>query len=245
MAGLLANRIALVTGASRGLGRAIALRLAEEGAHIIAVARTSGALEELDDEIKQRGSSASLVPVDLKDHDAIDRLGATVFERWRKLDVLVSCAAMLGPLSPLGHVDPRKWQEVISLNLTANWRLIRSLDILLRQSDAGRAVFFSSGAARTMYAYWGPYSVSKSGLETLVRIYALETATTAVRANILNPGPFRTRMRAEAMPGEDPSLLPAPEELAAVFLPLVLPDLQAHGQIFDFQKHRLVQRSPS
>jgi NAD(P)-dependent dehydrogenase (short-subunit alcohol dehydrogenase family) len=167
-----------------------------------------------------------------------------VFDRWKRLDILVGNAAMLGPLSPLGHVEPKRWEAVISLNLTANWRLIRSLDPLLRQSDAGRAVFMSSGAARIMYAYWGPYSVSKSGLETLVRIYAAETATTPLRANILNPGPFRTRMRAEAVPGEDPSLLPAPEELSAVFLPLVLPSLEAHGEIFDFKDGRIVKRSP-
>jgi NAD(P)-dependent dehydrogenase (short-subunit alcohol dehydrogenase family) len=239
----LQGRIALVTGASRGLGRAIALRLAREGAHVIAVARTTGALEELDDEIKGHGGSASLVPVDLQDHAAIDRLGGVVFDRWKRLDILVGNAAMLGPLSPLGHVEPKRWEAVISLNLTANWRLIRSLDPLLRQSDAGRAVFMSSGAARIMYAYWGPYSVSKSGLETLVRIYAAETATTPLRANILNPGPFRTRMRAEAVPGEDPSLLPAPEELSAVFLPLVLPSLEAHGEIFDFKDGRIVKRS--
>ena len=239
----LQGRIALVTGASRGLGRAIALRLAKEGAHVIAIARTTGALEELDDEIKGHGGSASLVPVDLQDHAAIDRLGGVVFDRWKRLDILVGNAAMLGPLSPLPHVEPKRWEAVISLNLTANWRLIRSLDPLLRQSDAGRAVFMSSGAARIMYAYWGPYSVSKSGLETLVRIYAAETATTPLRANILNPGPFRTRMRAEAVPGEDPSLLPAPEELSAVFLPLVLPSLEAHGEIFDFKDGRIVKRS--
>ena len=239
----LQGRIALVTGASRGLGRAIALRLAKEGAHVIAIARTTGALEELDDEIRGFGGSASLVPVDLQDHAAIDRLGGVVFDRWKRLDILVGNAAMLGPLSPLPHVAPKRWEAVISLNLTANWRLIRSLDPLLRQSDAGRAVFMSSGAARIMYAYWGPYSVSKSGLETLVRIYAAETATTPLRANILNPGPFRTRLRAEAVPGEDPSLLPAPEELSAVFLPLVLPALEAHGEIFDFKDGRIVKRT--
>ena len=240
----LAGRIALVTGASRGLGRAMAIRLAREGAHVVAVARTSGALEELDDEIKGFGGSSSLVPLDLQDHPAIDRLGGVIFDRWKRLDILVGNAAMLGPLSPLPHVEPKRWEQVISLNLTSNWRLIRSLDPLLRQSDAGRAVFMSSGAARTMYAYWGPYSVSKSGLETLVRIYAAETATTPVRANILNPGPFRTRMRAEAVPGEDPSALPAPEELSAVFLPLVLPSLEAHGEIFDFRDGRIVKRTP-
>lgn len=220
----------------------MALRLAEEGAHIIAVARTTGALEELDDEVKARGGTASLVPLDLNDHPGIDRLGATIFERWGRLDILIGNAAMLGPLSPLGHVEPKRWEAVLSLNVTANWRLIRSLDPLLKLSDAGRAVFMSSGAARTMYAYWGPYSVSKSALETMVRIYAAETETTPLRVNILNPGPFRTRMRAEAVPGEDASLLPAPEELGAVFLPLVLPSLTDHGAIFDFQKGRIVKR---
>jgi NAD(P)-dependent dehydrogenase (short-subunit alcohol dehydrogenase family) len=239
----LEGRIALVTGASRGIGRAAALALAEAGAHVIALARTVGGLEELDDAIQAKGGSTTLVPLDLKDFAGIDRMGAAIFERWGKLDMLLANAGILGVLTPLTHLAPRVWDDLMAVNVTANWRLIRSLDPLLRQSDAGRAVFMSSGAARIMYAYWGPYSVSKSGLETLVRIYAAETATTPLRANILNPGPFRTRMRAEAVPGEDPSLLPAPEELSAVFLPLVLPSLEAHGEIFDFKDGRIVKRS--
>ncbi|HEX7107644.1 MAG TPA: SDR family NAD(P)-dependent oxidoreductase, partial [Aestuariivirga sp.] len=162
MAKQLENRVAVVTGASRGLGRAIALTLAKEGAHIIALARTQGGLEELDDEIKGIGGSATLVPSDIKDYAAIDRLGAAIFDRWKKLDILVGNAGILGKLTPLAHVDQKVWDEVMAVNLTANWRLIRSLDPLLRASDAGRAVFVSSAAAQKCLAYWGPYSVSKA-----------------------------------------------------------------------------------
>jgi NAD(P)-dependent dehydrogenase (short-subunit alcohol dehydrogenase family) len=233
----LKGRIALVTGASRGIGRAIALQLGREGAHVVALARTSGGLEELDDEIQTAGGeAATLVPADIKDGAAIDRLGAALFERWGRLDVFVGNAGVLGQLSPIGHIDPKVWDDVMAVNLTANWRLLRSLDPLLRAAPAGRAVFLTSGAARHVYAYWGPYAVSKSGLEMLVKTYASETATTPVKANLLSPGPTRTRMRAQAMPGEDPNSLTPPERVAEAMMPLVSPDCADSGAIFEYRE---------
>lgn len=234
MTGPLASRLAVVTGASRGIGRAAALAYAREGAHVIAVARTVGALEELDDEIRAAGGSATLVPIDLTDFDALDRLAAIILERWGKLDILLGNAGVLGPLSPIGHVDPKSWANVMAVNVTANWRLIRAMDPLLRASDAGRALFVSSGAATKCTAYWGPYSVSKAALEALVRTYAAETRTSALRVNLVNPGPLRTRMRAQAMPGEDPMSLPTPEDLAPHILRLTSPDYRETGVLFDF-----------
>jgi NAD(P)-dependent dehydrogenase (short-subunit alcohol dehydrogenase family) len=234
VAGLLAGRVAVVTGASRGIGRATALALAKEGAHIVALARTQGGLEELDDEIRELGGTATLVPADLKDFEAIDRLGAALFERWKKLDVLVANAAVLGKLTPLAHVDQKTWDEVMAVNVTANWRLIRSLDPLLRASDAGRAVFLTSGAAHHFSAYWGPYSISKTALEALVKTYAAEIATTKARANCFNPGATRTRMRAAAMPGEDPETLPTPEDVAAQIVPMCLPTFTSNGAVHGY-----------
>ena len=230
----LSNRIAVVTGASRGIGRAAALALAEAGAHIIALARTQGALEQLDDEIRARGASATLVPVNLKDLDAIDRLGAAIYERWGKLDILLCNAGILGELAPITHVDQPVWDEVMAVNVTANYRLIRSLDPLLRASDAGRAIFVTSGAAHKCRAYWGVYSISKAALEALVRTYAAETVTTPVKAMLLNPGPLRTAMRRAAMPGEDPLTLKTPEDLAPHILKLALPAWDQTGKIYDF-----------
>ncbi|WP_407519238.1 SDR family NAD(P)-dependent oxidoreductase [Methylobacterium oryzisoli] len=236
----LAERIAVVTGASRGIGRAAALALAAAGAHVIAVARTQGALEDLDDAIRQGGGSATLVPLDLKDYDAIDRLGAAINERWGRLDILVGNAGVLGALMPLGHIDPKIWANVMDINLTANWRLIRSLDPLLRRSEAGRAVFVSSGAASSCRAYWGPYAVSKAALEALVRTYAAETATTPVKAMLLNPGPLRTAMRQAAMPGEDPETLRTPEDLAPHIVRLASPAWTESGTIYDFPTDRVL-----
>jgi NAD(P)-dependent dehydrogenase (short-subunit alcohol dehydrogenase family) len=235
MAGRLAGRIALVTGASRGIGFAIAKAIAAEGAHVIALARTVGGLEELDDEIRSAGGTATLVPADLKDYPALDRLGAALFERFHKLDILVGNGAILGKLTPLAHVDPKLWEEVLAVNVTANWRLIRSLDPLLRQSENGRALFVTSGIARRLSAYWGPYAVSKAALEALVKTYAAETLTTKLRVNLLSPGAVRTRMRAEAMPGEDPATLPPPEAIAEALLPLLDPAITTTGAIFDFR----------
>lgn len=241
MAKRLENRVAVVTGASRGLGRAIALTLANEGAHIIALARTQGGLEELDDEIKNMGGSATLVPSDIKDYAAIDRLGAAIFERWKKLDILIGNAGILGKLTPLAHVDQKVWDEVMAVNLTANWRLIRSLDPLLRASDAGRAVFVSSAAAQKCLAYWGPYSVSKAALEAMVKTYAAEISTTPVCANCFNPGPTRTKMRAQAMPGENPDTLPSAEQVAAQIVDLCLPSFSDNGAVYKYSADGLVK----
>lgn len=230
----LSGRLAVVTGASRGIGRAAALSLARAGAHVIAVARTQGGLEELDDEIRAAGGAATLVPVDLKDFEAIDRLGAAIHERWGKLDVLLANGAILGPISPLGHVLPKAWDEAFAVNVTANWRLIRSLDPLLRASDAGRALFVTSGASWKNLAYWGPYSATKAALNSIAMTYTAETAATPVKVMLVNPGPLRTRMREMAMPGEDPMTLKTPEELAPHIVALASPAWTQSGKVFDF-----------
>ncbi len=232
----LKDRLALVTGASRGIGRAVALALAQNGAHVVVAARTIGALEELDDEIRKGGGKATLLQLDLSKGDKIDQLGPTLFQRWGKLDIFVGNAGILGPLSPLHHVTEDAWNSVIDINLSANWRLIRTLDPLLKRSEAGRAVFVTSGAAAGKYAYWGPYAVSKAGLEALVKTYAHELADTPVRVNLVNPGPIRTAMRAKAFPGEDPRTLPAPDELVPMFLELVSPDCELNGRVINFSE---------
>jgi NAD(P)-dependent dehydrogenase (short-subunit alcohol dehydrogenase family) len=239
----LKGRTAVVTGASRGIGRAAALELARAGAHVIAFARTQGGLEELDDEIKTVSGTATLVPADLKDFAAIDRLGAAIFERWKKLDILIGNAGVLGRLSPLGHIEPKTWDEAIAVNVTANWRLIRSLDPLLRQSDAGRAVFVTSGAAQKCTAYWGTYSVSKAALEALVKTYAAEVSTSLVRANLFSPGPTRTKMRAQAFPGEDPNTLPAPEVVASQLVEMASPRFGENGTAWAYTSKGLTKVS--
>lgn len=241
----LANRIALVTGASRGIGHATALALAQAGAHVVAVARTVGGLEELDDAIRTAtGNSATLVPLDLKDYPGIDRLGHALRERFGKLDIMVGNAAILGSLSPLDHVEPKTWDEIMAINVTANWRLICAMDPLLKLSDAGRVVFVSSGVAARATAYWGAYSVSKSALETLGRTYAAETITTPIRVNLLTPGPVRTRMRAQAMPGEDPMTLNTADMVAAKIVELCLPSMQESGMLYDFLQGKLLAFRP-
>ena len=230
----LSGRIALVTGASRGIGRAAALALAEAGAHVVAVARTTGGLEELDDEIKAKGGAATLVPLDLKDSPAIDRLGAALYERWGKLDMLLANAAILGTVTPLAHLDPKVWEEAIAVNVTANWRLVRSLDSLLRASDAGRVLFVSSAAAQSCRPYWGVYSITKAALEALAKTYAGELRQTNVRVNLLNPGPTRTRMRAQAMPGEDPNTLKTADALTGDIVRMLSPEFSETGTMFDF-----------
>jgi NAD(P)-dependent dehydrogenase (short-subunit alcohol dehydrogenase family) len=242
----LADRVALVTGASRGIGRALALALAAAGAHVIAVARTVGGLEELDDAIRAGGGSATLVPLDLTDYAGIDRLGAALNQRYQRLDVLIGNAGVLGPTSPLGHVEPKAWDEVFAVNVTANWRLIRAMDPLLQRSDAGRAVFLTSGAASSARAYRGPYSTSKAALDALVRTYAAETASTSVRVNLVNPGPTRTRMRATLMPGEDPATLPRPEQVAEKIVELCLPAFTETGKLYDYRAGKLLEfRAPA
>ena len=230
MSGALRGRIALVTGASRGIGAAVAIRFARDGAHVVLAARTVGGLEEVDDAIRAGGGSATLVPVDLRDFIKIDELAARIFDRWGRLDILVGNAAEFGVFSPLGHIDPATWCDVVDLNLTANWRLIRAMDPLLRVAPAGRAIFVTSGVARGVFPYWGPYAVSKAGLEMLVKIYAAEVAKTRVRVNLLDPGIVRTRLRARAFPGEDPGNLPPPESVADLYLELASPECTRNGE---------------
>ena len=219
---VLDGQIALVTGASRGIGRAIALGLAQAGAHVIATARTQGALEALDDDIRAAcGASATLVPLDLADGDGIDRLGGAVHERFARLDILVSAAGLLGATTPVAHLDPKVWDQVLAANLTANYRLIRSMDPLLRASEAGTAIFLTSGAATSPRAFWGAYAATKAGLNALAAVYADEVEHTSVRVAVVNPGPMRTRMRAQAFPGEDPMTLPDPAEIGPLILELL------------------------
>lgn len=233
----LKGKVALVTGATRGIGRAVALALAREGAHLVLPGRTTGALEEVDDEIRsiqgKGGAGATLVTLNLKHGDKIDTLGPSLFTRFGKLDAFVGCAGVLGPLSPLGHVTTTAWQEVLDINLTANWRLIRTLDPLLQRAEAGRVVLVTSGAS-VGKAYWGPYGVSKAGIEVLARTYAEETASTNVRVNVVNPGPIRTRMRAKAYPGENPEVLKTPEDIAPLFVRLACTETTTSGRIYDF-----------
>ena len=232
----LEGRLALVTGTSRGIGRAVALALAAEGADIIAVARprSQAALESLDDEIRAMGQNCTLVPFDLKDHDAIDRLGGSIYERWGKLDIFVGNAGILGPLSPLGHIPPKEFQALLDINVTANFRFIRSLDPLLKASDAGRAIIVSSGSNGKAKAYWGGYMMSKAAVENLALTYANECKQTPVRSNVINPGPIRTMMRAKAVPGEDESTLPSPEDIAKLFVELALPTCERNGEVISF-----------
>jgi NAD(P)-dependent dehydrogenase (short-subunit alcohol dehydrogenase family) len=237
----LADHIALVTGASRGIGYALAVALARAGAHIVAVARTVGGLEELDDAVRAAGSSATLVPLDMRDYDGFYRLAATINERYQRLDVLVGNAAVAGQRSPLGHVLPPAWDEVMAINVTANWQLIRAMDPLLRRSDAGRAVFMTSGAATNARAYSGPYSVSKAALNVLARIYADETSATPVRVNLFNPGPTRTRMRAQVMPFEDPKTLPTPEQVAEKIFDLCQSSFTETGRLYDYPTGKLLE----
>jgi NAD(P)-dependent dehydrogenase (short-subunit alcohol dehydrogenase family) len=236
----LSGRIALVTGASRGIGYHLAKQLSAAGAHVIAVARTVGGLEELDDEIKAAGGQATLVPLDLTDMAGIDRLGGAIHERWGKLDILMANAAILGVIGPLGHIQAKVFESVMNINVTATWRIMRTVDPLLRQSDAGRAVLMSSGVAHSARAFWGPYAASKAAVEVMARSWADETKNSPLRVNSVNPGATRTKMRAQAMPGEDPETLPHPADVAARILPLASPELKETGQLFDVQKNRFV-----
>ncbi|MFN9849200.1 MAG: SDR family NAD(P)-dependent oxidoreductase [Alphaproteobacteria bacterium] len=222
----LSDRIALVTGASRGIGRAAALALAAAGAHVVAVARTPGALEALDDEIRAlTGAPATLVPMDIAEGDGLDQLGMAIHQRFGRLDILVHAAAILGPMTPVGHIEPQHWDRVVAVNLSASYRLIRSMEPLLRASEHPRAIFLTSGRAIRPKAFWGPYGVTKAGLEHLVRTWADELEQTNVRAVLLDPSVMRTRMRAEAMPGEDPETLPDPSEIGPLIVELAQADL--------------------
>lgn len=235
------GRVALVTGASRGIGYFTALELAKAGAHVVACARTVGGLEELDDAIKAAGGSATLAPFDLADMEAIDRLGASIFERWRKLDILVANAGILGVISPVAHVEAKIFENVMTINVTATWRLIRSVEPLLLQSDAARAVVLSSGVAHNPRAFWGPYAASKAAVDVLARIWAMETGHTGLKVNSVNPGATRTAMRAQAVPGEDPQSLPHPAEIAAAFLPLLTSECQETGKLFIARERRFAE----
>jgi NAD(P)-dependent dehydrogenase (short-subunit alcohol dehydrogenase family) len=236
--GRLAGRVALITGASRGLGAAIAKRFAAEGAELILLARTVGGLEEADDSARAAGTHATLVPLDITDFPAIDRLGAAIYERHKRLDVLVANAAMLGSLSPLADIDLKEWQKVIDTNLTANWRLIRSLDVLLRASATGRAIFVTASPGKTPRAYWGAYAVAKAALEQLAGIYASEVATTRLKVNLVDPGPLRTALRRQAYPGENPDALPLPEAVTEVFVELAEAACRRHGERIELQPSR-------
>ncbi|HEY0125246.1 MAG TPA: SDR family NAD(P)-dependent oxidoreductase [Rhizobium sp.] len=236
----LKDKIALVTGASRGIGYFTALELAKAGAHVIACARTVGGLEELDDAIKTTGGSATLVPFDLSDMNAIDALGASIFERWGKLDILVANAGVLGVISPIGHIEAKVFEKVMAINVTATWRLIRSVEPLLMRSDAGRAIILSSAAAHRCRPFWGAYSASKAAVEALARTWAGETQSTALRITSVDPGATRTAMRAQAMPGEDPDTLPHPRDVAQAILPLAGPDVTETGKLFVVRENKLV-----
>jgi NAD(P)-dependent dehydrogenase (short-subunit alcohol dehydrogenase family) len=231
---LLEGKTALVTGASRGIGRAVAIELARHGAHLLVQGRVAGALEETDDAIRAAGGSpATIIPLNLTQSDRVDALGPTLFQRFGHLDIFIANAGVLGALTPLAHTTDQIWQNTMSVNLDANWRLVRTLDPLLRRAEAGRVVFVSSGATTGNRAYWGPYAVSKAGLDALARTYAAEVASTSIKVNIINPGPIATAMRAKAFPGEDPATLPAPEQIAPLFVELCDPNLESNGATFN------------
>ena len=222
----LQDKIAVVTGASRGIGREAALALALAGAHIVAIARTEGALTELDDEIRKlTGQPATLVPLDIADGDSLDGLGLALHQRFGRIDVLVHAAAILGPMTPVSHIEPKHWDRVVAVNLSATYRLIRSFEPLLRASDAGRAIFLTTGRVARPKAFWGPYGVTKAGVEHMVRTWADELEQTNVRAVLLDPNTMRTNMRAEAMPGEDPATVTDPAEIGPLIVELAQADL--------------------
>lgn len=227
----LSGKIALITGASRGIGRAVALAYAKAGAHAVLVARTTGALEELDDEIRGAGGQATLMPLDLRDFDKIDVLGPALAQKFGRLDIMVGNAGMLGTLGPLPHTDAKEWQRVMDVNVNANFRLIRTLDPLLRAAEAGRMIFTSSGLAQRPFAYWGAYCTSKAALEMMVKTYAAEVEKTRLRVNLVDPGTVDTAMLAQAFPGGYQGNLRKPEDVVPVFLKLAAADCEHHGQV--------------
>jgi len=231
----LAGRVTLVTGASRGIGYAAALALAAAGSHVVTTARTQGGLEDLDDAIRKAGGETTLVPMDFRQPDGVDQLGEAIYKRWGRLDGLFANAGLLGEMAPVPHIDPKTFTDTMTVNVTANFRLIRSLDPLLRKSSSGRALFTSSMAAQSRKAYWGLYAASKSALDALVQSYAAETEKTDMRVNLLYPGPIRTQMRAKAFPGEDPETLRMPKDIAEKIVPILSPDWNTHGEIISLR----------
>jgi NAD(P)-dependent dehydrogenase (short-subunit alcohol dehydrogenase family) len=234
VSGRLQDRVALITGASRGIGAAVAQRFASEGAHVVLVARTRGGLEDIDDRIRTAHGeqrAATLLELDLAELDQVDRIGPTIAERFGRLDIVVGNAGILGEMAPINHIDAAIWTEVVDVNLNANWRLIRTVDPLLRASDAGRAVFVTSGAAHGKRPYWGAYAVTKAALEMMVNCWAAETEETNMKINLIDPGATRTGMRAEAYPGEDPATLRGPDEITGAFVELSTPECRHHGEI--------------
>ncbi len=227
----LAGRVALITGASRGIGAAVARRFAEVGAHIVLIARTVGGLEEVDDAVRKAGGTATLLPLDLADGAKLDQIGPSLHQRFGRLDIFVGNAATIGPLSPMGHIDARDWDRIVAVNLTANWRLVRTLDPLLRQAPAGRAIFVTCAVTTAIHPYWGAYAASKAGLETLARTYAGEVTKTPLRVNLIDPGIVRTKLRAAAFPLETAAKLRAPEDVTDAFVDLATADCARHGEI--------------
>jgi NAD(P)-dependent dehydrogenase (short-subunit alcohol dehydrogenase family) len=241
---VLSGNIALVTGASRGIGAATAIELARLGAHVVITARTQGGLEETDDAIRSAGGTATLLPLDLADGEQVDAIGPSLFQRFGRLDVLVHNAGTLGRLTPVPHILPNDWADVITVHMTASWRLIRTCDPLLRKAQAGRAVFVTAGRARAPKAYWGPYGATKAGMEHLVLTWADEVKTTNLRVNLFDAGPTATRLRSQAMPGEDPATLPKPDDVAPALAALCLPDERRHGELIR-APHRTIVDSVS
>lgn len=236
MTKMLENKVALITGASRGIGRSVALRFAKEGAHVILVAKSMAALEEVDDEIQAVGGSATLVPMDLRDFDKIDQMGQALYDRFGKIDIMVGNAGLLGDLAPMSQLKVKRWTEVMDVNVTANWRLIRSIEPLLRQSETGRAIFLTSGTTKAPRAYWAAYAVSKAALEAMAQTWAQELLKTNIKVNLLDPGATRTRMRAQAYPGEDPNVLKEADALTDLFMELASSDCEKHGEIIRFNE---------
>ena len=234
MPGRFEGKIGLITGASRGIGRATAEALAREGAHVILLGREGAVLRSVDDAIQKEGGEATLTPLDLRDGAGIDRLGAAIFERWGRLDILVGNAALLGSLSPAGHIDPALWEEVLSVNLTSSWRLIRAMDPLLKKAPHGRAVFLTSAEARAKKPFMSAYASSKAGLEALIAIWARESEKTPLKINLYDPVAAATMMRRALFPGEDPKSVPKPQEVVPALLELLLEDCTRHGEIVSF-----------
>jgi NAD(P)-dependent dehydrogenase (short-subunit alcohol dehydrogenase family) len=229
--GVLSGRVALVTGASRGLGAAVAVELGRLGAHVVITARTQGGLEDTDDAVREAGGSATLLPLDLREPEKVEAIAPSIVARFGRLDILVHAAGVLGKLTPVSHALAEDRTEVLAVNVLAAWRLIQVCEAPLRQSDSGRAVFVTDVRAREPLAYWGPYGASKAAAAHLVLTWAGEVATTKLRVNLFDPGPMRTRLRAAAFPGEDPALVPPPVEAAAALAALCLPRERRHGEI--------------